>query len=97
MEKPKIKNFIFKKGLKSYFTHFKKYDKQEKLKEAQKIIDKEHNLQQSLILNSRYREYVKVIKVKDDGTIIYQIKKHYFKNRKIKPHQLKIKNVKRLW
>ena len=81
MKKPKIKNFIFKKGVKSYFAHLKKYDKQEQLKEANKILEQEHNIIQSLETTSRYREYLKAIKVKDDGTIIYQIKKHYFKKK----------------
>jgi len=82
MKKPKLKNFIFKKGLRSYFVHLKKYDKKEQLKEAQKILSNDHNLAQSLSTNPRYREYPKVMKVKDDGTIIYQIKKHYFRRKK---------------
>ena len=74
MKKPKLKNFIFRKGIKSYFFHLNKYyRKKEKmtLKEAQDYLDVDHNTQQSL----EGREYIKVLKVKDDGTIIYQIKK----------------------
>lgn len=81
MKKPKIKNFLFKKGLKSYFHHLKKYDKQQQLREADKILSKAHNVQQSCDITPKYREYAKAIKVNDDGTIIYQIRKHYFKKK----------------
>ena len=81
MKKPKLKNFVFKKGIKSYLNHLKKYSKQGQLKKAQEIINKEHNVLQNCDITPKFREHPKVIKVKDDGTIIYKIKRNYFKKK----------------
>ena len=81
MNKPKLKNFLFKKGLKSYFNHLNKYYKQVELKEAQKNAYKEHNLQQSLIITPRYKEYIKAIRRKSDGKIVYVVKRKFSKDK----------------